>query len=49
MMFKIRTVKVMSKAPPQARRTQLSYGLMANWKITTGKLAIGAFILVDMN
>src|SRR5262249_6169607 len=37
-----RMAKVMSSAPPQASRCQASYGLMANWKITTGRLAIGA-------
>ena len=35
------TVSVMSSAPAQARRIQLSYGLIANWKITTGRLAMG--------
>src|SRR5690606_26986967 len=40
-MLSASTVSVMISAPAQARRIQLSYGLMANWKITTGRLAIG--------
>src|SRR3546814_14136030 len=32
----------MMKAPAQASECQLSYGLIAYWKITTGTLAIGA-------
>ena len=30
-MLSTNTAKVTSKAPPQAKRIQLSYGLMANW------------------
>jgi hypothetical protein len=47
--FNTKTVMVINKAPAQANRTQLSYGLIANWKITTGKLAIGAPIFVLKN
>ena len=43
------TTKVINKAPPHANSTQLSYGLIANWKITTGKFAMGEFILVEKN
>ena len=48
-MFKPSTDKVINKAPPQAKSTQFWYGLMANWKITTGKLAMGAFISKEKN
>jgi hypothetical protein len=48
-MFKPNTANVIKSAPPQARLIQLSYGLIANWKITTGKFAIGAFMLVEKN
>src|SRR6266480_913546 len=44
-----RTSSVMSAAPPHASRCQSSYGLIANWKITTGRFAIGRFMSVDMN
>src|SRR3546814_13798108 len=36
------TNRVRMKAPAQASECQLSYGLIAYWKITTGTLAIGA-------
>src|SRR5690606_38248046 len=43
------TSKVMSTAPAHARRFQSSKGLAAYWKITTGRLAMGAFMFMDMN
>ena len=39
----------MTSAPSQASCCQLSYGLSANWKITTGRLAIGALRSVLQN
>src|SRR5471032_102601 len=44
-MFRASTLKVISKAPPQASERQLSYGLSANEEMTDGKLASGAFML----
>ena len=40
-MFKPSTVMVMMNTPAQASFCQFSYGLMANLKIVTGKLAMG--------
>ena len=40
-----RTAKVMINAPVQASCCQSAYGLKANWKMTVGRLAIGAFKL----
>src|SRR3546814_7022879 len=40
------TNRVRMKAPAQASECQLSYGLIAYWKITTGTLAIGAMTSV---
>src|SRR5829696_4972029 len=36
------TESVISSAPTHAKRFQSSYGLIANWKITDSRLAIGA-------
>ena len=43
-MDKTSTLAVINSAPTQASCFQSSYGLIANWKITTGRFAIGAFI-----
>ncbi len=43
------TAMVMITAPDQASRCQSSYGLIAIWKIATGRLAIGSFGLVLQN
>src|SRR4030042_7220572 len=48
-MLTVNTRRAINSAPPQARLTQLSYGLNANWKITTGRLPIGSDILVLKN
>ncbi len=40
---------VIRSAPAQASCCQFGYGLSANWKITTGRFAIGAFRLVLQN
>ena len=40
---------VMMSAPDQASCCQFGYGLSANWKITTGKLAMGAARLLLQN
>src|SRR5208282_551094 len=42
-------VTVMIRAPAQASCCQSLYGLNANWKITTGRFAIGAVSLVLQN
>jgi hypothetical protein len=39
----------MIKAPVQASACQSLYGLSANWKMTTGRLATGAFRLLLQN
>src|SRR6202035_4359721 len=44
-----RTAKVMRRAPVQASCCHSLYGLSANWKMTTGRLAIGAFKFVLKN
>src|SRR5664280_2754315 len=43
------TAKVMISAPVQARFCQSLSVLSANWKMTTGRLATGAFMLVLQN
>ncbi len=43
------TVSVISSAAAQASDFQSSNGLIANWKITTGRFAIGAFMSVLKN
>src|SRR3546814_7000759 len=43
------TVRVISSAAVHASCCQSSYGDSANWKITTGRLAIGAFMSVLQN
>src|SRR5690606_2821493 len=43
------TSRVIRTAPAQARRFQSSKGLAAYWKMTTGRLARGAFMFMDMN
>src|SRR6185437_9444363 len=48
-MLSTRIAAVMRSAPVHASRCQLSYGLRANWKITTGRLAMGALRLVLQN
>ena len=40
---------VMSSAPAQASFCQFGYGLSANWKITTGRFAMGALRFVLQN
>src|SRR5512139_512130 len=47
--LKSRIVSVMISAPDHASFCQSLYGLSANWKITTGRFAIGAFKLVLQN
>ena len=49
MMLSNKIVEVMINAPAQARSCQFGYGLRANWKMTTGRLAIGAFKSVLQN
>ena len=48
-MLKIKMLTVMMSAPAQARFCHSLYGLNANWKITTGRLAMGAFKFVLQN
>src|SRR6185437_3125782 len=48
-MLSARTASVMIRAPVHASDCQSLYGLSANWKITTGRLAIGALRLVLQN
>ena len=48
-MLSTSTVSVISSAPPHASVFQSSNGLIANWKITTGRFAIGAFMSVLQN
>ena len=48
-MLSSNTEKVMSSAPTHARLTQFSNGLNANWKMATGRFAIGAFMSADQN
>ncbi len=48
-MLKASTLKVMSNAPAQASACHSLYGLMANWKITTGRLAMGCIRSVLQN
>src|SRR5438093_89704 len=40
--FNSNTVSVINSAPAHANCCQSLYGLIANWKMTTGKFAIGA-------
>src|SRR4029077_17016480 len=49
LMLRIRMLSVMISAPDQASCCQFGYGLRANWKITTGRFAIGALRLVLQN
>ena len=48
-MFRISTDSVISSAAAHARAFQSSKGLIANWKITTGRFAIGPFMSVLQN
>src|ERR1700722_11598794 len=41
MMLRMRIVRVINSAPDHASCCQFLYGLRANWKMTTGRLAIG--------
>src|SRR6185437_13261636 len=47
--LRIRIVKVMSSAPPQASSIQLPYALLAKLKMTTGRLAISRFMSSEVN
>ncbi len=44
-MLSASTVTVMMSAPVQASFCHSAYGESANWKITTGRLETGAFML----
>ena len=48
-MLNANTAMVMMRAPVQASDCQSLYGLSANWKMTTGRLAIGALRFVLPN
>src|SRR6266700_1445900 len=47
--LRISTASVMNSDPAHANSCQSLYGLMANWKMTTGRFDIGALRLVVQN
>jgi len=48
-MFRIKTPSVIRNTPAQASFCQFSYGLIANLKIVTGRLAIGWLMSLVQN